>query len=204
MGFYGDQVLPRLTNLTLGRPMEPIRARVVEGLSGEVLELGFGSGRNLPHLPAGVTRLLAVEPAQVGVRLAAGRIAAASFPVEFVGDNGEELALAAESVDHALVTFSLCTIPDAERALSEVHRVLRPGGTLHFLEHGRSPEPNVARRQDQFTPLWRRLFGGCHLNRPIDALLEKAGLTVQTIDRRGLGRPAVASFLYEGVAAKSG
>jgi ubiquinone/menaquinone biosynthesis C-methylase UbiE len=202
MGFYGDQVLPRLTDLTLGRSMEPVRARAAEGLSGEVLELGFGSGRNVPHLPAGVTRLLAVEPARVGVALAGKRIAAARFPVELVGLDGEELALAAASVDHVLVTFALCTIPNAERALAEVHRVLRPGGTLHFVEHGLSPKPTVARWQYRLTPLWRRLFGGCHLNRPIDTLIEKSGLSLRTIERRVFSQPELAAYLYEGVAVK--
>jgi len=136
MGFYDDQVLPRLVDLVLGRPMQETRARVAAGLSGEVLEIGFGSGRNIPHLPAGVTRLLAVEPAAVGRKLAAPRIAAAPFMVEFIGDDGQALLLPDASVDHVLTTWTLCTIPDAEQALREIHRVLRPGGTLHFTEHG--------------------------------------------------------------------
>ena len=203
MGFYGDQVLPRLTDLTLGRPMEPVRARVAEGLSGEVLELGFGSGRNIPHLPGDVTRLLAVEPARVGVQLASRRIARAPFPVEFIGETGEQLPLPDASVDHALVTFTLCTIPDVERALAEVNRVLRPGGTLHFVEHGRSPRPRVARWQDRLTPIWGRLVGGCHLNRQIDELIEKSGLSLRSIDRGGIGYSGLASYLYQGIAEKS-
>ena len=204
MAFYGDQVLPRLMDLTLGRSVEQIRAQATKDLSGEVLELGFGSGRNIPHLPAGVTRLLAVEPASVAVRLAGGRIAAAPFPVEFVGLTGEQLALDEASVDHVLVTFALCTIPDVERALAEVRRVLRPGGTLHFVDHGLSPKPGVARWQERLTPLWGRLFGGCHLNRPIDVLVEKSGLALRTVEQRVLSRPELASHLYEGIAVKSG
>jgi ubiquinone/menaquinone biosynthesis C-methylase UbiE len=203
MGFYGEQVLPRLMDVTLGRAMEQVRSRAAEGLAGEVLELGFGSGRNLPHLPAGVTRLLAVEPASVGVRLAGARIAAAPFPVELIGLTGEALALDEASVDHALVTFTLCTIPDVERALAEVHRVLRPGGTLHFVEHGLSQKPGVVRWQERLNPLWGRMFGGCHLNRPIDALIEKSGLALETLEQRVFSRPELAAHLYEGIAVKA-
>jgi SAM-dependent methyltransferase len=187
MAFYTEQVLPRFTDVMLGKAMEPTRARVCHGLSGEVLELGFGSGRNLPHLPPEVTRVLAVEPAAVGRGLAAGRIAAAGIPVEFVGEDGEELALSDSSVDHAVVTWTLCTIPDVDRALAEVRRVLRPGGTLRFVEHGLSPNPGVARWQDRLTPVWGKLFGGCHLNRPIDEVVRRSGLTLETIRTYNMG-----------------
>lgn len=203
MGFYDDQVLPRFIDLALGRPVETTRARVVSGLTGEVLEIGFGSGRNLPHLPPQVTRLLAVEPAVVGRRLAAGRLAATAVPVEFVGDDGQRLPVPDTSVDHVLVTWTLCTIPDVERALGEVRRVLRPGGTLHFVEHGRSPRPGVARWQDRLTPLWGRCFGGCHLNRPVDRLIENAGLTLDTIETYRMGGPEFFGFAYEGIASKA-
>jgi ubiquinone/menaquinone biosynthesis C-methylase UbiE len=136
---YDDHVLPRLVDLVLGRPFEKTRARVAAGLAGEVLEVGFGSGRNVPHYPSAVTRVLAVEPAAAGRRLAAERVAASKVPVEFVGLDGQNLPLANESVDHVLVTWTLCTIPDVQRALDEMRRVLRPGGSLHFVEHGRSP-----------------------------------------------------------------
>ncbi len=188
MTFYTNQVLPRLTDVALGKAMETTRARVCRGLSGDVLELGFGSGRNLPHLPSGVNKVLAVEPAPAGRRLAARRIAAAGIPVEFVGENGEELALPDASVDHTIVTWTLCTIPDVDRALAEVHRVLRPGGTLHFVEHGRSPNPGVARWQDRLTPLWGKLAGGCHLNRPIDEVVSTSGLVLETIRTYTVGR----------------
>ncbi|ONH26972.1 class I SAM-dependent methyltransferase [Pseudofrankia asymbiotica] len=202
MGFYDDQVLPRITDLALGRPMEQTRARVTTGLSGEVLEIGFGSGRNIPHLPVGVTRLLAVEPAVVGHRLAASRIAAAPFTVEFVGDDGQALLLPDASVDHVLTTWTLCTIPDAEQALREIHRVLRPGGTMHFTEHGHSPRPGVARWQDRLTPGWGRIAGGCHLNRRIDDLIEKSGLTLESVRTYQMGGTARLGFAYEGVASK--
>ncbi|CAO5252206.1 class I SAM-dependent methyltransferase [Frankia sp. AgKG'84/4] len=202
MGFYDDQVLPRIVDLALGRSMEEVRARVAAGLSGEVLEIGFGSGRNLAHLPSGVTRLLAVEPAAGGRRLAAARIAAAPFAVEFVGLDGQELGLADASVDHVLTTWTLCTIPDVDRALREIHRVLRPGGTLHFTEHGRSPSPTVARWQNRLTPAWSRIAGGCQLNRRIDDLVEKSGLTLDSARTYPMSGTAQIGFAYEGVASK--
>jgi ubiquinone/menaquinone biosynthesis C-methylase UbiE len=204
MGFYNDQVLPRFTDLTLGKLMDETRRRVTAGLAGDVLEIGFGSGRNLPHLPASVNRLLAVEPAAVGRKLASRRIAEAPIPVEFVGADGQELPVPDASVDHVLVTWTLCTIPDVDRALREVHRVLQPGGTVHFVEHGRSPRANVAQWQDRLTPLWGLLFGGCHLNRSIDALIEGAGLDLTAIRTYNMGGPELMGFAYEGVATKAG
>ncbi|MBL7498141.1 class I SAM-dependent methyltransferase [Frankia sp. CNm7] len=202
MGFYDDRVLPRLIDVVLGRPVEGVRARVAANLSGEVLEIGFGSGRNVPHLPPAVDRLMAVEPAAVGRGLAAKRIAEAAVPVDFVGDDGQRLALPDESVDNVLVTWTLCTIPDVARALAEVRRVLRPGGSLHFVEHGRSPNPRVARRQDRLDPYWGKIAGGCHLNRPIAELVERSGLTLATVTTYRLGWPELTTFAYEGVASK--
>jgi ubiquinone/menaquinone biosynthesis C-methylase UbiE len=184
--------------------MDETRERVTAGLAGDVLEIGFGSGRNLPHLPSSVNRLLAVEPAAVGRKLASRRIAEAPIPVEFVGADGQELPLADASVDHVLVTWTLCTIPDVDRALREIHRVLQPGGTLHFVEHGRSPRPGVAQWQDRLTPLWGVLFGGCHLNRSIDALIEGAGLGLDAIRTYNMGGPELMGYAYEGVAKKGG
>jgi ubiquinone/menaquinone biosynthesis C-methylase UbiE len=203
MGLYADQVLPRFIDVTLGKFMDETRARVTAGLAGEVLEIGFGSGRNVPHLPATVTRLLAVEPAMLGRQLAGRRVADAKMPVEFVGADGQDLSIADESVDHVLMTWTLCTVPDVDRVLGEIRRVLVPGGTLHFVEHGRSPRPNVARWQDRLTPLWGKVFGGCHLNRPISALIEESGLTLDAVRTYKMGAPELVGFAYEGVASKS-
>ncbi|MCK9876559.1 class I SAM-dependent methyltransferase [Frankia sp. Ag45/Mut15] len=201
MGFYEDQVLPRIIDVALGRVVEPARARVTAGLRGDVLEIGFGSGRNLAHLPAQVSRLLVVEPAATGLRLAQRRIATATVPVEVVGRDGQRLELADTSVDHVLVTWTLCTIPDVDQALREARRVLRPGGTLHFTEHGRSARPRVARWQDRLTPAWGRIFGGCHLNRPIDELVTNAGLELRSLDHYRVG-PEFIGYGYEGIATK--
>lgn len=202
MGFYTERVLPRLTDVALGRPMEATRARVAAGLAGEVLEIGFGSGRNLVHLPSEVDRLLAVEPSATARALAAGRVAASGVPVELVGSDGQDLELPDGSVDHVLVTWTLCTIPDVDRALREVHRVLRPGGSLHFVEHGRSPDPRVGRWQDRVTPLWSRAFGGCHPNRAIDQLITRAGLRLDQLRAGAMGGIELAGYAFEGVALK--
>lgn len=203
MGFYQEQILPRLTDLALGgREFARLRARVATGLDGEVLEVGFGSGRNVPYYPPAVTQVRAVDPATVGRKLAAKRIAATQVPVEFVGLDGQKLPLGDASIDHALTTWTLCSIPDVSRALTEIHRVLRPGGALHFLEHGRSPDPKIARRQDRITPVTKRIIGGCHPNRPIDQLLDHAGLKIARIDNYYMGGPKAVGYMFEGVATK--
>jgi ubiquinone/menaquinone biosynthesis C-methylase UbiE len=201
MGFYESQVLPRVVDVALsGKPMQRLRRRACEGLSGDVLEVGFGSGRNVPHYLASVTRVRAVDPATVGRRLAADRVAASQVPVEYVGLDGEHLPVDDGTVDHVLVTWTLCTIPDVDQALSEMRRVLRPGGTLRFVEHGRSPDDNVARWQDRLTPIQRRLFGGCHLNRPIDALIERSGFTMTALNVGYEKGPKPFTYMLQGVA----
>jgi ubiquinone/menaquinone biosynthesis C-methylase UbiE len=201
MGFYSDNVLPRIVDVSLsGREFDRLRARATAGLDGEVLEVGFGSGRNVPHYPTTVTRVRAVDPATVGRKLAAKRVAASPVPVEYVGLDGQALPAEDDTVDHVLTTWTLCTIPDVERALAELRRVLRPGGAFHFLEHGRSPDPKVARWQDRVNPMQRRLFGGCHLNRPIDRLLTDAGFEMARLDNYYLRGPKPLGYMFEGVA----
>lgn len=203
VGFYADQVLPRLTDLALRGPeLTRARARACAGLDGEVLEVGFGSGRNVPHYPAAVTRVRAVDPATVGRQLAAGRVAASAVPVEYVGRDGEQLPIDDDAVDHVLTTWTLCTIPDVARALGEVRRVLRPGGLLHFVEHGRAPDVATVRWQDRLTPLQRRLCGGCHLNRPIDGLIEASGLRIDRLNNYYASAPKPYGYMFEGVASK--
>lgn len=200
MGFYGDKILPRITNVTLrGGEFEELRALATSGLNGEVLEIGFGSGLNVPHYPAGVTRVRAVDPATEGRKLAAGRVAASQVPVEYI-EAGATLPLLDASVDHALCTWTLCTIPDVAGTLAEVRRVLRPGGLFHFVEHGLSPDPKVARTQHRLTPLQRLVFGGCHLDRPIDELITDAGFEMVRLANRYMQGPRAFGYTFEGVA----
>jgi ubiquinone/menaquinone biosynthesis C-methylase UbiE len=200
---YRDQVLPVVTDVVLaGQEFDRIRARVAEGLSGEVLEVGFGSGRNVGHYPAAVRRVRAVEPASGGRRLAAKRIAASAVPVEYIGLDGEALPLPDDSLDYVLITWTLCTIPDVERALAEITRVLRQGGSLHFAEHGRSPDPAVARWQDRLTPLQRKVVGGCHLNRPIGQLVAGAGLKLTRLENYYIRGPKAFGYTFEGIGTK--
>jgi SAM-dependent methyltransferase len=203
VGVYTERVLPRLVDLALaGKPFEEVRARVAAGLEGEVLEIGFGSGRNVTHYPQGVERVRVVEPAEAGMRMAAERIRSRGIPVESVGVDGETLPLEDDSVDHVLTTWTLCTIPDVERALEEIRRVLRPGGRLHFAEHGLSPRSSIARWQDRLTPIQKRLAGGCHLNRPIDEIVAACGLELTTLDNFRLPGPELFGYMYEGTATK--
>jgi ubiquinone/menaquinone biosynthesis C-methylase UbiE len=204
VGFYERSVLPRISDRLGGvEPISRLRARITRSLGGSVLEIGFGSGLNLPHLPNGVTRLYAVDPSTTARDLAAPRIAASPVPVEFVGLDGQHIPLPDAAVDAALTTFTLCTIPDATLALTEVRRVLRPGGRLHFLEHGRSPDPSVARWQRRLNPIQRRVFGGCHLDKPIDQLVEGAGFELVELRTEYLMAPSVFGYMYEGVAERS-
>ncbi len=203
MGIYTDRILPRfmdriMRNEEFGR----IRARVAGGLSGEVLEIGFGSGLNVRYYPAQVDRVMAVEPAMKGRELAERRISAGKVPVEYVGLDGQKLSLPDASVDHVLTTWTLCTIPNLDLALAEIRRVLRPGGALHFVEHGQSPESKVARWQDRLTPIQRKIAGGCHLNRPIGELVRSSGLELTSLTNYYVKSPKPLGYMYEGVASK--
>jgi SAM-dependent methyltransferase len=183
MGIYGEHVLPRIINVCCGlKPLRPLRERVCEGLQGRVVEVGFGSGLNVPYYPASVTGVAAVEPSDTSWALAGKRRGATRLPVERAGLEGESLPLADGSCDAALSTFTLCTIPDVQTALGEIRRVLKPGGSLHFLEHGLAPDEPVRRWQHRLDPLQQRLFGGCHLTRPIADLLTEAGFTITDLD----------------------
>ncbi|MGI9006262.1 MAG: class I SAM-dependent methyltransferase [Streptosporangiaceae bacterium] len=201
---YERCVLPRLINAACGvRGLRPLRRRVCAGLAGDVLELGFGSGLNLPCYPAGVTRVAAVEPSDLSWQLAGARVAAAPFPVARSGLDGQSLPFGDASFGAALSTWTLCTIPDAAAALAEVRRVLRPGGRLHFLEHGLAPDERVRRWQRRLDPVQARIAGGCHFTRPIADLLTAAGFEITALDVFYEGRPKFASADSLGVAVSA-
>jgi SAM-dependent methyltransferase len=203
MGLYREHVVPRLVDVACGSAgFDRWRAKAVQGLAGRVVEVGFGSGRNVPHYPPEVEVVLAIEPAAVGRRLAERRIRVARVPIEHVGLDGQEIPLGDASCDAALFTFTLCTVPDPAQALAEAHRVLRPGGTVHFLEHGLSPEPGVAAWQHRLDPLQRRLADGCHLTRDAPSLVEGAGFVMQRNEQRYARGPKPWCWLTVGVAAK--
>src|ERR687895_2111520 len=183
MGFYGDQVLPRVINLVCNtKAVRPLRERVCAGLRGRVVEVGFGSGLNIPYYPAEVASVAAIEPADTGWKLAGRRVADAPVPIERTGLDGQKLPLPDNSCDAALSTYTLCTIPDVTAALDELRRVLKPGAALHFLDHGLAPDESVRRWQHRLDPLEQRLAGGGHLTRPIVALLTDAGFRIREVD----------------------
>jgi ubiquinone/menaquinone biosynthesis C-methylase UbiE len=202
MGFYRDRVLPHCIDVACGlRELIPARQKLAQELRGTVLEIGFGSGLNLPYLPSNVTRVLAVEPSERARSIAKKRIESATCPVQFVGLDAEVLQVPDASADAALSTFTLCTIPDVLRALREVRRTLRAGGRLYFLEHGRAPEASIARWQDRLNGLQSRICGGCQLNRDIPVLLEQAGFVVETVDATYIPRtPRTHGYVYSGWA----
>ena len=204
MGFYREQVLPRFQDKVMARnATRPVRARVCAGLHGEVVEVGFGTGLNARYYPAEVTKVLAVEPSGVCMRIAEPRIARSAAPVEVAGLDGERLDLPSEAFDAVLSTWTLCTIPNLPAALDELRRVLQPGGVFHFVEHGHAPDAGVARWQRRLEPLNKRLAGGCHLTRQIDESITKAGFDIDRLDAYYFkGEPKPFGYTFEGRATK--
>lgn len=182
---WNERIVPRLVDLALSEWVTGgWRERVAAGVAGDVLELGFGSGTNLPHYGSAVDRVLAVEPSDVAWGKASDRITSFGRPVERAGLDGADLDVPDWSVDAVVSTWTMCTIPDLASALAEVRRVLRPGGRLHFVEHSLAPSDRVARVQRRIQPTWGRLAGGCHLDRDIPAELAAAGFVVPDLRTR--------------------
>jgi SAM-dependent methyltransferase len=205
VGVYGSQVVPRVINkICDSQTLHGYRRRVCAGMAGEVVEVGFGSGLNVAFYPEAVTAVTAVEPSDVAWRLASSRIAAAKVPIGRAGLTGESLPFDDATFDCALSTWTLCTIPDVGQALRELLRVLRPGGHLHFLDHGLAPDERVRRWQRRLDPLQQRVAGGCHFTRPIAELIRAAGFTITSLDEFYEPGPKVGGADSLGVAVSPG
>jgi ubiquinone/menaquinone biosynthesis C-methylase UbiE len=201
MSFYQRHVLPHLLHLAMKQTqLVPFRERVIGAAEGRVLEIGIGSGLNLPLYGPNARSVIGLEPSPELLHLARGRAAAGRVPIELLEASAEAVPLETASIDTVVTTWTLCTIPDAPKALAEMRRVLKPGGALLFVEHGRAPEPGVARWQDRLDPLWRRVAGGCHLNRQIDELITSNGFRLDALANARLQGPRTHTFLYEGRA----
>ncbi len=201
MGLWEDHVLPRIVERACGTAdVEELRPAVCAGLHGDVVELGFGSGRNVDHYPAAVRSVAAVEPSDLAWRLSARRRQATTADVRRAGLDAQRMDLPDDAFDCALSTFTLCTIQVPQAALAELARVLRPGGTLHFLEHGLAPDPSVVRWQHRLTPLQRRVGGGCHLDRPIPDVLADGGFRVGELQQFYAAGPKPFGYFYLGSA----
>jgi len=204
MGFYDKYIMPRFINCACGsKPIMRQREKVVPQASGTVLEIGIGTGLNLPYYDARrVERLIGLDPSQESWELAGERAAHLEFDVEFIGLPGEQIPLEDDSVDTVLVTFALCTIPDPIAALHGMSRVLRPQGKLIFCEHGHAPDSGVSKWQDRINPMWRRIAGGCNLNRNIPQLLTQGGFGIDELEQMYLpSTPKIAGYNYWGSAS---
>ena len=201
MGIYQDHVLPCLIHLTMRqRILAAYRSRVVPAAEGRVLEIGVGSGLNLPFYTETVQRVIGLDPSARLLSMARKVLPRVAPPVEFVEGSAEALPLEATSVDTVVTTWTMCSIPDLQRALHEMRRVLKPGGRLLFVEHGRAPDANVRWWQDTLTPAWKRIGGGCHLNRAIALQIENAGFDLERLETGYMRGPKPMTFMYEGRA----
>ena len=202
MGLYAKYVLPRIIDVAMrNEETARLRAAWIPLARGEVLEVGIGSGLNLPFYSPDVQRIYGVDPSVELERIARGRVVAAPMEVEFLSQSAEEqLPLADASIDTVVTTWTLCSIADAPKALREMKRVLKTSGRLIFLEHGRAPDPGVADWQERITPLWKNITGGCHLNRKIDDLITTAGFRITELKTFYVRGPRPMTYTYQGAA----
>lgn len=201
MGLYRKLIVPRLTDLAMrNKHLGPYRERVISAAEGRVLEIGIGSGLNLARYPPAVRELLALEPDPGLISMARHKSVERTRPVSFLEASAERIPIESESVDTIVSTWTMCTIPDIRRALEEMRRVLKPRGRLVFVEHGLAPDPRVRKWQNRLDPLWMRVSGGCHLNRPIGSLITGSGFAIDRLQTGYIPGPKVMTFLYEGAA----
>jgi ubiquinone/menaquinone biosynthesis C-methylase UbiE len=204
VGVYAQYILPRFIDLVMrNKDAAKVRADWVPHARGDVLEVGIGSGLNLPFYSSQVQRLYGVEPSPELQRIARTRAANAGAKVEFLSQSAEEpLPLSDRSIDTVVITWTLCSIANPSSALRQMKRVLKPSGVLIFIEHGLAPDPRVSTWQDRLTPLWKRIGGGCHLNRRIDALLVEAGFEIHELKTSYLPGPSPMTYTYQGFARR--
>lgn len=201
MSFYQDQIVPLLINLAMRqRNLTAYRRRVIPAAEGRVLEIGIGSGLNLPFYSRNAGQVIGLDPSPKLLAMARRNRQADMHPVTLIEGSAETIPLEDKSVDTVVTTWSLCSIPDAGRALSEMRRVLKPGGRLLFVEHGLAPEPRVQWWQHRLTPAWKRVGGGCHLNRAIKVLIEDVGFEFERFQAGYMRGPKPLTFMYEGAA----
>jgi ubiquinone/menaquinone biosynthesis C-methylase UbiE len=201
MGFYRNYVVPWLTHLSMQQAqLVPYRKRVVSGAAGRVLEIGIGSGLNLPFYSQSVKQIVGMDPSPKLLEMAREATTKSSLSVGLMEGTAEALPLGNASMDTVVTTWTMCSIPNVDQALEEIHRVIKPGGRLLFVEHGLSPEPRVRWWQDRLTPVWTHLSGGCHLNRAIEDLIKRAGFSIEQLHKGYFPGPKLMTFMYEGVA----
>ena len=199
MGFYNDYLVPHLVNLAMrSRQLAPFRERTVAQAEGRVLEIGVGSGVNLPLYTNRAREVLGLEPHPKLLAMASSKMGQVS--AKLIEGSAESIPLDRGTVDTVVTTWTLCTIPDVAKALAEMRRVLKPGGQLLFVEHGLSPDERVRSWQNRLTPLWKRIAGGCHLNRPMRKLIEDAGFRISRLETGYMPGPKPMTFMYDGAA----
>ena len=204
MSLYQHWILPRLLHLAMrNRELPAYRARLIPEAKGQIIEIGIGSGLNLPLYSDAVNAIIGVDPSPKLLEMADTTRRRVSVPVELIEGSAEDIPIENRSIDTVVTTWTLCSIPDAQRALLEMRRVLKPSGHLLFVEHGRAPEPQVQWWQDRLTPAWKRLSGGCHLNRAMGELIQNAGFPIERLDTGYMPGPKPMTFMYQGSAGPS-
>jgi ubiquinone/menaquinone biosynthesis C-methylase UbiE len=201
LSFYQDRIVPHLINLAMrNRQLVPYRKRVISAAQGRVLEIGIGSGANIPFYGSSSREVIGLEPAPRLIAMAKHASSKSGLPVTLIEGSSEAIPLDSASVDTVVSTWTLCSIADAVVALQEMRRVLTPGGRFLFSEHGLAPDPGMQRWQNWLDPAWKRLAGGCHLNRAINRLVEQAGFRIEQLETGYLAGRNPMTFMYEGAA----
>ena len=201
MAFYRDRVFPLLVDLSMrNKRLRPYRERVAGAAEGRILDIGIGSGLNLPFYGQNVKQIVGIEPSPMLLDMARNAARRSMSHLELVEGTAEAIPIESASIDTVVTTWTMCSIPNVDGALAEMRRVLSSGGSLLFVEHGRAPEPRVRWWQDHPTPAWKCLSGGCHLNRAIEDLVQRAGFRIEHIEKGYMRGPEPLTFMYEGRA----